>query len=213
MTVFPIIPLNMQVGDVKKWGLYWTKFWEQKMVVHQFAFYNLKIYVNAKRNMKTKIQNNLGTAPVPGPQVFLDASRGIIKMQLVHKILKYNTFCLFNPILMSHDVIYLWIILLIIFLWINLWIIFESFCESFLWIIFFWITFWIIFLWSILLWIISASYVRESFFWIIFLWSISLWIFFLNDILWIFFPNHIFRCVSITRSRYVWESHLVELSQ
>ena len=119
-------------------------------------FTTSKYMLMLKGIWKQKFKTTLAQHQVPGPQVFLDASRGIIKMQLVHKILKYNTFCLFNPILMSHDVIYLWIILLIIFLWINLWIIFESFSESFInyfcvsfsWIIFvypfsesFWVSF------------------------------------------------------------------------
>ena len=64
--------IHIQVGDVIKWGFYWTKSWKVKLVVHQNFFSKLKIiHLDHEENVK-KIKKNPGTAPVPGLKVFFE---------------------------------------------------------------------------------------------------------------------------------------------
>ena len=86
---------DIQVGDVIKWGFYWTKSWKAKFVVHQNYFSKLKnIHIVHEKNFKNPgttiftLKNTLspGTGPVPGFfWIFLHFFHGLYVYFLVLK--------------------------------------------------------------------------------------------------------------------------------
>ena len=109
---------DIQVGDVIKWGFYWTKSWKAKFVVHQNYFSKLKnIHIVHEKNFKNPgttiftLKNTLGPGTGAVPGFFLHFFHGLYVCFLVlKKILVGNQLCFsrFCPIKSSfNDISYL----------------------------------------------------------------------------------------------------------